>query len=132
MGEAVEQTPAERRASLDFTPRFRVERVSSTPAHTLSVFFNDLGRSLEWNPADADHYPGSPQDVAECVANTIRDDAGLAPHFRIEPITQSAEGATGNGPAGDAAQTEDPAPDAPATDEPSKGGRRKRQTEPAQ
>jgi hypothetical protein len=82
---------------------FKVTRVSTLPAEPMRIFFNAIGRSLEFNAANAEHAPGSPQDVSDDVATAITSDAGLAPHFRCEPYESSAE-ASATGPAVDAAE----------------------------
>jgi len=93
-----------------------VTRVSTGAPDPLRIFFNAIGRSLEWAPADAATHdadgneiagvrPGSPQDVPVAVAQAIVSDAGLAPHFRCEPNPPAV--APEGGPAADAAASEE-------------------------
>jgi hypothetical protein len=84
---------------------FKVTRVSKLPAQPMRIFFNAIGRSLEFNAANAAHGAGSPQDVSDEVAEAITSDAGLAPHFRCEPYESSAD-ASATGPAADAVADE--------------------------
>lgn len=75
-----------------------VVRVSAGPP--VRIFFNALGRSLEWQPADDPDQPGSPQDVPAVVAEVITADPALAPHFRCDPIAPPAAVSAGPAPEG--------------------------------
>lgn len=63
-------------------------RVARTTDHPIAerIFFNVLGRALMFEPA-TDAGQGAAQDVPACVAEAIIGDTGLAPHFRVEPIS---------------------------------------------
>ena len=65
---------------------FRVERISSAPAHPLEITFNVEKRTRIFQPANAAEDPGSPQDVPASTIEAITGDETLAPHFRCEPI----------------------------------------------
>jgi hypothetical protein len=76
---------------VDLTPTHRVVRVSLHP-QAERVFFNALGRSLQFEAPDPEtgELRGY-QDVPAAVAAAIEHDEGLAPHFRCERILTTNE-----------------------------------------
>jgi hypothetical protein len=89
---------------------FKLTRISH--GQPMRIFFNALGRSLEFNGADASEDPGTPQDVSDEAAKAILEDEGLAPHFRCEPYPPAV--GPEDGPAASAAAEEGMA-DTPAS-----------------
>lgn len=83
---------------VDETLTHKVTRISTGHPHPFRIFFNPIGRSLEWNAADAEAEPGTPQGVCAAVAEVIAKDSGLTPHFRIEPIAPPAAAKAGPAP----------------------------------
>lgn len=81
--------------AIDYSLTHRVTRISKGAPDPFRLFFNALGRSLEFAPADADENPGTPQDVCAAVAEAITGDEGLAPHFKVEPISPAEAPASG-------------------------------------
>jgi len=70
----------------------RVSRITSAPESppgSWRIFFNPIGRSLEWDEGTPEA-PGSPQDVPAEVAVGIERDSSLAPHFRCERLAPPA------------------------------------------
>jgi hypothetical protein len=82
--------PIDGLGDVDLTPTHRVVRISNHP-HADRVFFNALGRSLQFESPDPETgEPRGAQDVPAAVAEAITSDDGLAPHFRCDEIPTKA------------------------------------------